>query len=78
MPSWKRLVIVSFSWGAGFAVGFSVIAGAILWYTLRPQRPKPWDKAVITGTFDYIDPRMMNWPIAKVCCLLRYPTTATA
>jgi hypothetical protein len=52
MIDWRRTVFASFSWGAGFAIGLSMIIGIVLWYQ---QQPKPWDKNAITTTYDYVD-----------------------
>jgi hypothetical protein len=53
MPLWKRLVIISASAGAGFAVLLAVIVGGVIWYSSRP--PKPWNSAAIKATYDSID-----------------------
>jgi hypothetical protein len=53
MPSWKRIVIISVSAGAGFALMLALIAGAALWYSSRP--PRPWNASAIKATYDHID-----------------------
>jgi hypothetical protein len=55
MASVRRLVIISVSAGAGFALALAIIAGATLWYSSRPERPKPWNSKAIVATFDYPD-----------------------
>ena len=53
MSSVKRLVIISASAGVGLALAMAIIAGAALWYSSRPERPKPWNSKTIVATFDY-------------------------
>lgn len=52
MTSWKRIFIVSSSFGAGFAIMLSLIAGLIFWYQ---SQPKAWDKIAITAIYDHLD-----------------------
>jgi hypothetical protein len=52
MPLWKRLVLISASAGAGFALMLSLIFGGYVWHQ---SRPKPWNKGSIKATFDYVD-----------------------
>lgn len=56
MPTWKTIVLKSFGFGAGFAIGFCAIAGFWLWYSERPKPSKPWNKQAITAEYDYVDP----------------------
>jgi hypothetical protein len=49
----KRIVLISASAGAGAALMASLIAGGLLWYSSRPERPKPWNSKAIVATFDY-------------------------
>jgi hypothetical protein len=51
MSSWKRVVLVSASAGAGFALVLSLIVGGYRWYE---SRPKPWNTSDIKATFDHI------------------------
>jgi hypothetical protein len=48
MPTWKRLAVISFSAGTGFAVVFSLILGGWVWYQ---SQPKPWDEKAIAATY---------------------------
>jgi hypothetical protein len=51
---WKRLAVISFFSGAGFAVTLAVIIGAWGWYSSRPTPQKPWDNRSLTAAFDDI------------------------
>jgi hypothetical protein len=51
---WKRLAIISFFSGAGFAMTLAVIIGAWAWYSSRPTPQKPWDNKSLTAAFDDI------------------------
>ncbi len=57
MPLWKRLVLVSASAGAGFALMLSLIFGGYVWHQ---SRPKPWNKEAIKTTFDKIGVEGVN------------------
>jgi hypothetical protein len=48
---WKRLVIASASFGAGFAVLLVLIGLAVYWHHTRP---KPWNTKALKATFDGI------------------------
>lgn len=48
MISWKRVFLISGSFGAGFVVMLSLIVGGIYWYQTRPR---PWNKSAITATY---------------------------
>ena len=52
MPMWKRLVLISASAGAGFALVLLLILGARSWYL---SRPTPWNKGSIKTTFNYVE-----------------------
>ena len=49
----KRVVLIGASAGAGAVLTLAVIAGAVLWYSSRPERPKQWNPKAIVATFDY-------------------------
>lgn len=51
MPLWKRLVLISASAGAGFALMLSLIFGGYVWYT---SSPKPWNKNAIKASFHHL------------------------
>ncbi len=51
MQNWKRALLVSFAFGAGFAVTAAVIIGATIWYT---SQPAPWNTRAITATYDTV------------------------
>lgn len=48
MRPWKRLIVVSASGGAGFAVMACIIWGAVRWYQ---SRPRPWNTRAIKASF---------------------------
>jgi hypothetical protein len=48
MATWKRLVLNSAGFGAGFAISVAVIVGSFYWYSTRP---KPWNKNALKATF---------------------------
>jgi hypothetical protein len=48
MTTWKRLVLISAGFGAGFAICACVLAGAAYWYS---SRPKPWNKNALKATY---------------------------
>ncbi|HMD98142.1 MAG TPA: hypothetical protein VKM93_12545 [Terriglobia bacterium] len=50
--SWKRLVIVSASAGAGFALMLAIIAGAVVLHSSHPRPPQPWNVSAIKATYD--------------------------
>src|SRR5438552_15760506 len=56
MPLWKKILLRSAGFGAGFALMLSVIAGVWVWYSDRPKPPKPWDSRAITAEYDYVTP----------------------
>lgn len=49
---WKRVVIVSVSASAGFALMLALIVGGVLWYNSHPRPPKPWNTSAIKATYD--------------------------
>ncbi len=46
MPTWKRILIRSAGFGAGFAITAALIVGAVLWWQ---HRPKPWSSNAVTA-----------------------------
>jgi hypothetical protein len=46
--NWKRLLLIAFGFGAGFAICAAVIGGCIYLYSARP---KPWNKTALTASF---------------------------
>lgn len=55
MSGWKKLAIRAFFGGLGFAIGLAVLAGAVLWYLDRPERPKPWNTTALKATYDTLE-----------------------
>jgi hypothetical protein len=49
--SWKRVAIVSFFGGVGFAITLAIILGAFLWHETRPTAPKPWNTTAIGASY---------------------------
>ena len=52
MTTWKRLLLISAAFGAGFAICVAVIAGGAYWYS---NRPKPWNKSALKATFSTLE-----------------------
>jgi hypothetical protein len=50
-PRWKKVIIVSTSAGAGFALTLAVIVGSVLWYGSHPRPPKPWNTRAIRAKY---------------------------
>jgi hypothetical protein len=48
MTTWKRLLLISAGFGAGFAICAAAIVAAGYWYSTRP---KPWNKNALGATF---------------------------
>jgi hypothetical protein len=55
MATIKRLIIISVSFGIGFAVTVALIIAGFMWYQSRPKLPKPWNPNAMIATYDYID-----------------------
>jgi hypothetical protein len=56
MALWKKILLRSLGFGAGFAVVLCAVAGSWLWYSERPKPPQPWNKQAITAEYDYVLP----------------------
>lgn len=54
MPLWKKILLRSAGFGAGFAITLCVVVGVWIWYIERPKPPKPWDKQAITAEYDNV------------------------
>jgi hypothetical protein len=52
MPVWKKILLWGFSVGGGLAVAGALILGGFVWYSSRPSKPQPWNKAAIKVTFE--------------------------
>ena len=48
MENWKRILLRSAGFGAGFAAVAAAIIGVAVWWTERPVKPKPWNTQAIT------------------------------
>lgn len=48
---WKRWLIKGAAWGASSALMLAAAAGGLLWYSSRPEPPKPWNKTAIKAAF---------------------------
>ena len=55
MPSWKRLVVICASAGAGFAFALALIVGGLLWHKSRPAPPSPWNVSALKASWDRMD-----------------------
>jgi hypothetical protein len=49
---WKRIVLRSAGFGAGFALCLAFILGVTLWHQSRPKPPKAWDTKTIQAEYD--------------------------
>jgi hypothetical protein len=56
MPSWKRILLRSAGFGAGFALTLCIVVGVWVWYSGKPEPPKPWDRKAITAEYDHVRP----------------------
>lgn len=56
MPLWKKLLLRSFGFGAGFGLVLCFAIGIWAYYKSRPKPPKPWDTRSITAEFDSVRP----------------------
>src|SRR5215831_1351425 len=50
--NWKRLILATAGFGAGFAIVAVAIGGGIYWYA---NRPKPWNKNALKATFATVE-----------------------
>jgi hypothetical protein len=55
METWKRVLLRAAGFGAGLALTAVVVIGVFVWWSKRPEKPKPWNKEAITASFDSID-----------------------
>lgn len=55
MSPLKRIAVISASAGAGAVLMAALVFGRVLWYSSRPERPKPWNSQAIVAKFDYPD-----------------------
>jgi hypothetical protein len=55
MESWKKLAIRAVGFGAGFALVALVIFGAMLWWSSRPPKQKPWNDKAIEASYESLD-----------------------
>ena len=53
MPLWKKILLRSMGFGAGFAIVLYAAVGVFVWCQGRPKPPKPWSKQAITAEYDY-------------------------
>jgi hypothetical protein len=58
---WKRIAIRSFFGGVGIVIALGIVAGSILWYRERPERPKPWNETALTAKFDTMEIAAGGW-----------------
>jgi len=52
MSTWKKIVLVSAGFGAGFALTLTCIAGALAWYR---DRPRAWNTRALEASFDTME-----------------------
>ena len=56
---WKKWLIKSAGFGAGFALTLGAVAGVAAWYVFRPKPPKPpspWNRTAIRAEFVKAEP----------------------
>jgi hypothetical protein len=57
VPLWKKILLRSAGFGAGFALTLCLIVGVWVWYQGRPQPPVPWNKQAVIAEYDRVDTR---------------------
>jgi hypothetical protein len=57
VPLWKKILLRSLGFGAGFALTLCVIVGVWVWHRDRPKPPIPWNKQAITAEYDGLNTR---------------------
>jgi hypothetical protein len=50
LPTWKRILLKSMGFGAGFAIVVCVAVGTWIWYDSKPKPPKPWNSSALKAT----------------------------
>jgi hypothetical protein len=48
MDNWKRILLKAAGVGGGFALIAAMIIGIAVWWSGRPQKPKPWNTHAVT------------------------------
>jgi hypothetical protein len=64
MALWKKILLRSAGFGAGFAIATALVIGGWHWYRARPKPPRPWNKQAITATYDGVHPEGENNDLA--------------
>ena len=57
MPLWKKILLRSVGFGAGFALMLCVVVGVWVWYRERPKPPKAWNTQAITAEYELLSTR---------------------
>jgi hypothetical protein len=57
VPLWKKILLRSLGFGAGFALLLCAVVGTWVWYRNRPEPPKPWNKQAITAEYELLSTR---------------------
>jgi hypothetical protein len=55
MDMWKKILLRAAGFGAGFVLTAALIVGLVLWWSQRPEKPKPWNATALTASFDAVD-----------------------
>ncbi len=55
MPTWKKLLLRSAGFGAGFALMLVAVVVVWGWYSARPKRTKPWNRTAILAEYSRIN-----------------------
>jgi hypothetical protein len=54
METWRKIFLRAAGFGAGAIVTAAVVMGAFIWWSKRPEKPKPWNSSAITASFEEI------------------------
>src|SRR5579859_3795853 len=54
MENWKRILLRSAGFGAGFALIAAVVVGGVVWWQSRPPKQTPWSDSAITAKYTLI------------------------
>lgn len=55
MPLWKKILLRTVGFGAGFALSLFIAIAVAFWYHNRPKPPSPWNRKAITAEYDDVD-----------------------
>jgi hypothetical protein len=61
VPLWKKILLRSLGFGAGFALMLCAVVGTWVWYQQRPKPPTPWNKQAIAAEYVSVDTDKDNY-----------------